>query len=143
MKNFSICVLVAALFLFVPNLTYAGYSIKKAHTIAVQKSTSSVAISTLSNTENKTSDAAAAIQNFASPSFLGMMYNGTIGLIAFVCGILGFFSPLFAIAAMMLGFLGLLRKIMRNRGLALAGLILGLAAILISIFGGFAPLPIF
>lgn len=143
MKNFSFCVLVAALFLLVPNMTYAGYSIKKVHTIAVQQSATSSGVTNTSVSEHKTSEATTMLNQLASPSFLGMMYNGTIGLLAFVCGILGFFSPLFAIAAMMLGFLGLLRKIMRNRGLAAAGLILGLAAILISIFGGFAPLPVF
>ena len=143
MKNFCSLVLTAALFLLVPHITYAGYSTKKAHSIVLQQNATSNAISTVTTVENRTSETASAIQRLASPSFLGMMYNGTIGLLAFVCGILGFFSPLFAIAAMMLGFLGLLRKIMRNRGLALVGLILGLAAILISIFGGFAPLPIF
>ncbi len=143
MKNFSLCVLVAALFLLLPNMTYAGYSIKRSHSVTVQQTSATNAVNNLAAAEHKTSEAAAMINQLASPSFVSMLYNGTIGVIAFFCGILGFFAPLFAIAAMMLGFMGLLRKNMRNRGLATLGLLLGLAAILISIFGGFAPLPVF
>ena len=143
MKNFPLCVLVAALFLLVPNMTFAGYSIKKTHTVTVQQIAATNAVSNTAVAEHKTSEAAAMINQLASPSFVSMLYNGTVGVIAFFCGILGFFAPLFAIAAIMLGFMGLLRKNMRNRGLATLGLILGLVAILISIFGGFAPLPVF
>jgi hypothetical protein len=143
MKNFSFCVLVAALFLLVPNMTFAGYSIKKTHTVTVQQIAATNSLSNTAVAEHKTSEAAAMINQLASPSFVSMLYNGTVGVIAFFCGILGFFAPLFAIAAIMLGFMGLLRKNMRNRGLATLGLILGLVAILISIFGGFAPLPVF
>lgn len=143
MKNFSLCVLVAALFLLVPNMTYAGYSIKKTQTVSVQQTSATNAVSNTAVAEQKTNEAAVVLNQLASPSFVSMLYNGTIGMIAFFCGILGFFAPLFAIAAMMLGFMGLLRKNMRNRGLATLGLLLGLAAILISIFGGFAPLPVF
>jgi hypothetical protein len=143
MKNISLCALVAALLLLVPNMTYAGYSIKKTHSVTVQQTVASDAVSKATIADHKTSETVTVLNQLASPSFVSMMYNGTIGLIAFICGILGFFAPLFAIAAMMLGFMGLLRKKMRNRGLATMGLLLGLAAILISIFGGFAPLPIF
>ena len=143
MKNFSLCVLVAALFLLVPNMSYAGYSIKKTQTVSVQQTSATNAVSNTAVAEQKNSEAAVVLNQLASPSFVSMLYNGTIGMIAFFCGILGFFAPLFAIAAMMLGFMGLLRKNMRNRGLATLGLLLGLAAILISIFGGFAPLPVF
>ena len=45
MKNSPLCVLVAALFLLLPNMTYAGYSIKKTHTLTVQQTAATNAIS--------------------------------------------------------------------------------------------------
>jgi len=141
MKNLSLCVLVAFLIQLLPITTHAGYSVKKHQSATLQ-------LTNATNTLNEikaiqTQQTSETLHQLASPAFVNLMNNGTIGVIAFFCGIIGFFAPIFAVAAVMLGFIGLLRKNNKNKGMATFGLILGIAAILISIFGAFAPLPIF
>lgn len=146
MKKLALCLLVIVVTFLTPATTHAGFVVRK-HT-AVQ-STKAVAVTKESTKQTAITEAqtqlADAIQLLQSPSgtFVGMMYRGTIGLLAFVCGLLGFWAPFFAVGAMLLGFLGIIRRQMRNKGFAIAGLVLGLIAILASSLGGFAPLPIF
>ncbi len=81
------------------------------------------------------------MEQLSSPSrfFVGLMASGTLGLIALLFGALGFLLPVFSVGAIMFGFIGM-KRYCRSRGLAIAGFILGLAVIVLSIAGGYAPL---
>lgn len=85
------------------------------------------------------------IKESSSPSrtFLRMLYRGQVSTIALLCGIAGFFFPLFSIIAVVFGFLGLSTKGARKRGVGVAALILGIAAIIMMSFEGAAALPLF
>ncbi len=90
----------------------------------------------------RTSEAMDMLQQFAPPSFAGMVGRGTIGFISAICGIIGFFIPLFSIGAVILGMMGLGRY-RRRKGFAIAGIVLGVIAIIATAISGFAPLAIF
>lgn len=145
MRKLALCILVIVLTCAAPVTSQAGFVVKK-H--AAFHATNTVALKTALNQSKAAATAAefkSMVQEYKSPSgvFVGWMYRGVIAKIAFVCGLLGFWAPFFAIAAMMLGFIGITRRQMRHKGLAVAAIVLGLAAIIISAAGGFAPLPIF
>lgn len=140
MKNRIICLLAIAMLFVLPMQSYAGFIMKKQPTTTIV--THNTEDKTVVVNNRSTSEISESLAQFAPPSFERARGKGALGIISFVCGILGFFTPLFAIGAVVFGFLGM-GKCASNRGLAIAGLIMGIVAIAISIFGGFALLPIF
>ncbi len=132
MKNRIICLLALCVVFFTPAQVHAAFVVKRETTHTITKPT---ATSTHNNTVAKSTHTAEVrdmLQLVSPPSFEGMMGRGWIGIAALACGILGFVLPIFAIGAIIFGFMGLGRR-NRNRGLAIAGFVLGIAAIIASI----------
>jgi hypothetical protein len=100
------------------------------------------------------------------PPFRSFSSRGWIGILAFLMGLAGVLFPIFAVGAVLFGFLGIggrrygahaygvygdgtdqfLRihnRPNRNKGLAIAGLVLGAAVIVFTIFFGFSGWGLF
>ena len=141
MKHTLLCLLSAIMLTFVAAPAHAGFVAKK-H--AVTNSVSASGITAASSH----GQAAASMQQFAntlaakanSPSglFVRWMQNGTIGLFAFLFGILGFFLPVVSIAAVIFGFLGM-KRFCSGRMMAVLGFTMGVVAIALVVFGAYAP----
>jgi len=95
--------------------------------------------STAATRLSKVSGFFSKIRSVLHPDVRGMAYSGTIGLVAFLCGAAGFLYPVFGLLAILFGFIGI-GQWKRNKGLAIAGLILGIGLIVASAFFGFTPL---
>ena len=108
-------------------------------TTAVADYRESASYSNLASTLN-------TIKESSSPSgtFVRMLYRGQISTIALLCGIAGFFFPLFSIIAVVFGFLGFSAATgARKKGVGVAAFILGVAAIILLSLEGAAALPLF
>lgn len=132
MKKGILSLFALAILFFTPAPVRAAFVVKK-H--AVQAASVVGAVSSNNTIAAKNTAAAEVskmIQQSPAPSFTGMMGRGLIGLIAAICGVLGLFFPIFSIGAILLGFIGLGRR-NRNRGMAIAGLVLGILGIILSV----------
>jgi hypothetical protein len=127
---------------FAPAPAHAGFIMKKQATVQTTATAENAAnaIATLKQSAEM-EQINAKMEQLSSPSrfFVGLMASGTLGLIALLFGALGFLLPVFSVGAIMFGFIGM-KRYCRSRGLAIAGFILGLAVIVLSIAGGYAPL---
>ena len=106
------------------------------------------------------------INDQTPPPFRSMATRGWIGIVAFLMGLAGILFPIFAVGAVLFGFLGIgprrfgrhefgyygdgtdqfLRirnRPNRNKGLAIAGLVLGATVIVFSLFFGFSGWGLF
>ncbi len=143
MRNITLCVLAAIVLFFAPTTAQAGFMVKKS--VAIQATQSMSATSNESSILVKNSEVATTLSALGdSPSgvFVRWAHNGTLGTFALLFGILSFFAPLFSMFALVFGFIGM-KSFCRSRGVAIVGFVLGLVALCITIFSGFAPLPIF
>jgi len=142
MKNSLLCLLSALLFTFVAAPAHAGMATKK-HTTA-QSATTNTAVSNMTSSERATAAAEEFVttlsQKMQSPSgmFVRWAQNGTLGLFAFLFGILGFLAPFFAIPAVAFGFIGM-KRFCSGRMMAILGFTMGLVAIALVVFGVYAP----
>jgi hypothetical protein len=138
MKNITLCLLSVFVMLISVMPAHAGFMVNK--TVATQTAQAKSAA------ESTTADASvtAALEQFNSPSsvFVRWAQNGTLGTFTLLFGILSFFAPLFSIAAILFGFIGM-KRFCSNRGMAIIGFVLGITALMITVLSGFAPLPIF
>ena len=136
MKNTLLC-LFSIIFLFSMMPTaQAGFLIKKQVLTA---------ITTGHHTEVKNVKAVSIFSrlvNHNSRPYYPFAYGGWVGIVALLCGIGGLFYGGFAVAAILFGFWGMGRR-HKNKGMAIAGLVLGLFAILLSVFTTFSGFPIF
>ncbi len=140
MKNNILCLLSIMVLFFAP--AHAGFIMKKQATVQTTATAGNAvaAIETLKQSAEM-EKINTNLEQLSSPSrfFVGLMASGTLGLIALLFGALGFLLPVFSVGAIMFGFIGM-KRFCRSRGLAIAGFILGLAVIVLSIAGGYAPL---
>ncbi len=140
MKHKLLYILFIALFGFSVN-TQAGFFVKR-HAVATE------VVQTASKTRDITSVSAnvasvnSKSENISTPPFRNWQYRGWVGEIALALGIMGLFLPLFSIAAILFGFIGMNRH-NRNRGLAVAGFVLGVAVIVGTALFGLTPIPLF
>jgi len=145
MKNSVLCLLSIIIIFLAPAPAHAGFIMKK-HAAAQSVQATSNTILTNSNTltNKEFAKISAKMEKLTSPSgvFVRWLSNGTIGAIALLFGVLGFLSPLFAIGAIIFGFLGM-KSFCSSRGLAIVGFVLGLIVVGMAVFGGYTTLPIF
>jgi hypothetical protein len=149
MKNRIILFLTISVLFLMPASSRAGLLMKK-HTevrnTALAQATTAIAGYQESAAYTDMAATIKTMQESASPSgtFLRMLYRGQISNIALLCGIAGFFFPLFSIIAVVFGFLGFsATKAARKKGVGVAAFILGIAAIIILSVSGNAALPLF
>jgi hypothetical protein len=138
----SILFSVVLLFSVAPDAS-AGFRVKKQADVVSQTLTSAQVAGNVS--VETILDGTTVLSNISDASSMPirrMQRTGLIGLFALICGVLGFFHPIFAIGAIILGIIGMSRKNWKT-GLAIIGFILGLLAIALSVFSSYAPLPIF
>ena len=139
MKNSLLC-LLSIVFLFSVSITaQAGFLVKKQIIVSSASTTASGTSHVHTGWGTRVTE---KLQQIMHPSFQRFAYRGWIGIFAFICGIAGFFYGGFAVAAALFGLLGMGRR-HRNSGLAIAGFVLGMAAILLSIFLKFSGFPLF
>jgi|GEM_PF-6398097 len=147
MKNRILFILAIAVLFFTPVTTQAGLLVRKQTVAAATAaSTNSAAMAQYTKEEQAAiTEAVTAIQESKSPSgtFVRMLYRGQVSTIALLCGIAGFFFPIFSVVAVAFGFLGFSNRGFRKKGLGVAAFILGIAVIVMLAFEGTAPLPIF
>lgn len=142
MKNSLLCLLSALLLTFVAAPAHAGMATKK-HT-TVQSAATNTAISNMTSSERATAAAEEFVstisQKMQSPSsvFVRWAHNGTVGLFAFLFGILGFLAPVFAIPAVAFGFIGM-KRFCSGRMMAVLGFTMGVVAMALVVFGAYAP----
>ncbi len=134
---------VAAILLFNPKMTQAGFAVKKHATTQVQATTeiSGAKTAAIANL-NEFSKLSFSKKEQTSPLIARMIVSGWMGRLALLFGIIGFFAPLFSIAAVMFGLLGV-GPYRQKKGLAIAGLVLGIVGILAVVLAGYTALPIF
>lgn len=142
MKNSLLCLLSALLFTFVAVPAHAGFAVKK-HT-TVQSASATTSVSNMTSSERASAAAEEFVttlsQKMQSPSglFVRWAQNGTLGLFAFLFGILGFLAPFFAIPAVAFGFIGM-KRFCSGRMMAVLGFTMGVVAIALVVFGAYAP----
>lgn len=119
-------ILLLVIMLFAVPHVHAGFLVKKSVVAHVATGTSAT---TAELASMQTEKLHAPIDNWAQ--------RGWIGIVSVICGVLGFIAPLFGFAALLLGFIGMNGKRNRHTGVAIAGFVLGLAVVLLVIFGGF------
>lgn len=141
MKNIFLCILSVILLTFVAAPAHAGFAVKK-HAIS-----QTTAIHTTSSIQAELSNVASTfiseykqlLQSDPQSLFARWTANGTVGIFALLFGILGLLAPIFALGAVLFGFLGI-KKTARSKGLAIAGLVLGVVAIFVAVFGVYTPI---
>ena len=142
MKNNILCFLSIMVMFFAPAPAHAGFIMKKQATVQTTATAGNAvaAIETLKQSAEM-EQINTKLEKLSSPSrfFVGLMASGTLGLIALLFGALGFLLPVFSVGAIMFGFIGM-KRFCSSRGLAIAGFVLGLTVIVLSIAGGYAPL---
>ncbi len=133
MKNSVLYLLLTiTLLCFVPQ-AQGAFFVKKAATETSILATTSASGQAATVVSGKHSTFLGRIKESVSPSFYSMTRRGWIGMASTLFGILGFIHPLFAIIAVIFGFIGMSRKNWRT-GFAIAGFLLGVIAIAISAF---------
>lgn len=142
MKNSLLCLLSALLLSFVAAPAHAGFATKK-HVMTQRAATTSSVSDMMSSAQAEASAEQfvnTLSQKLHSPSglFVRWAHNGTLGLFAFLFGILGFLAPVFSIAALVFGFIGM-KKFCTGRMMAVLGFTMGVVAIALVVFGAYAP----
>lgn len=144
MSNRLFYLLVMAMLLCAPLSSDAAFVVKKQE-IATSEVVTTTALAQEYNSELSSAMTATTASEFPRtkyPLFIKMLVSGWVGRLAFIFGLLGLLSPLFSVGAVLFGFLGM-GKYRKSKGLAVAGLILGLIGIIAVALGGFTVLPIF
>lgn len=142
MKNSLLCLLSALLLTFFAAPAHAGFAVKRQ--AITQSASTTTALSNMTSSERATASAEQFLnklsQKSQSPSSLFVRWarNGTVGLFAFLFGILGFLAPVFAIPAVAFGFIGM-KKFCSGRMMAVLGFTMGVIAIALIVFGAYAP----
>ena len=146
MKNRVLFLFIITILFFAPATTHAGFFVKK-HAVVSTTATTQVAMTTDAANRERMSlaETLTTLRESKSPSrtFVNMLYRGQVSTIALVFGILGFFLPIFAIGAIIFGFMGFSYKPARKKGYGVAAFVLGVITVVVLAFGGLAPLPIF
>lgn len=147
MKNRVLFLLTIAVLFFAPATTHAGFLMKKNAVVRTTVATTqaTAASSTANDAKLSVSEVMTTLRESTSPSrtFVNMLYRGQVSTIALIFGVLGFFMPIFAIGAIIFGFMGFSYKAARKKGYGVAAFVLGVATIVVLALGGLAPLPIF
>ena len=148
MKNRIILLLTISVLFFAPASSYAGILMKKhaeVRSTAIARANNAIADYKTSAEYTDMVRNLNAIKESSSPSgtFVRMLHRGQVSTIAMLCGIAGFFIPLFSIIAVVFGYLGFSTKAANKKGVGVAAFILGLAAIVILSLEGNAALPLF
>jgi hypothetical protein len=138
MKHILLYILFVGFFSVITESAQAAFFVSKS---ASAVSSLSQAESSVTRTANHISETKVSRQLVSSP-FRRMERSGLFGDFALLFGILGFFYPLFSIGAILFGFIGMSRK-NRSTGLAIAGFVLGLTVLALTIFFDFTPLVLF
>lgn len=141
MKNCVLLVLAVVFLSLSAAPAHAGIAVKKqiiTHRVAENASVSLAAENAATQYETVLEACKDAASASPSGLFIRWLHNGTIGLFAFLFGILGLLSPVFALGGVLFGFLGM-KKWCSSKGLAIAGFVLGLVAIFIAVFGVYTP----
>ncbi len=122
----------------------AAFFVKKNSTVAsVANPVSDISqIATVETKKAESISGSKSLKELVSPEFRGMAYRGWFGKFSLLLGVLGFFNPLFAIGAVLFGFMGLNRR-NRDTGIAIAGFVLGLTVLVLTIFFAWTPLALF
>ena len=136
MKNKLLC-LFSIIFLFsmMPSAD-ASFFVKK-HAVAVAAANHQSELKS-----GKVTHIFSGLKNVKNRPYYPFAYGGWIGFFALIFGIAGFFWGGFAVLAMLFGLFGMGRR-HRNTGMAIVGFVLGITAILLSIFLKFSGFPIF
>lgn len=140
MKHKLLYILFIALFGLSIN-TQAGFFVKK-HAAATEVTQKVVQTANETVASANVTTASEKMQDISSPPFRNWQYRGWVGELALALGIMGLFLPLFSIGAILFGFIGMNRH-NRNRGLAVAGFVLGVAVIVGTALFGLTPIPLF
>lgn len=119
----------------------AGFWVKKHTTIAAPASSATAGMPTSMMQQVKAVIEMQKSQS-AMPSFNGYRLMGWLAILSVICGFAGFFAPFFSIPAVLFGLFGLSRY-NRKKGLAVAGLVLGLIVIGLVIFTDFVGFAFF
>ncbi len=126
MKNLLFCLLSFVFLFSVLPSAHAGFVVKK----------NAVAAITTNTGNSRVTVGTEIAQKASHPIYQRVAYRGWQGIFALACGVAGFFWGGFALLAVLFGLMGMGRR-HRNSSLAIAGFVLGLAAILLAIFTGF------
>ena len=120
---------------------HAGFWIKKHTTVAAPATSTSTGAPTSVMQQVK---ALAEMRKSQSvmPSFNSYRLMGWLAILSVICGFAGFFAPFFSILAVVFGLFGLSRY-NRKKGLAVAGLVLGLIVIGLVVFTDFVGFAFF
>ncbi len=132
MKNMLLCLLSVA-FLFSVSPAKAGFAMKT-HALT--------AIATHTNSNTSVSRSENAVSGLSHPYYHRVAYGGWLGIVAVLCGIAGFFWGGFAILAILAGLMGMGRR-HKHSALAIAGFVLGLTVLALTIFIGFTGFPLY
>ncbi|GAA4467377.1 hypothetical protein GCM10023093_23200 [Nemorincola caseinilytica] len=146
MKNRILFLLIITISFFAPATTHAGFLMKKHAVVRTTAAATTTSSATGADARNaQVAEMLSTLQETRSPSgtFVRMLYRGQVSTIAFIFAILGFFLPIFAIGAILFGFLGFSNRNFSKKGYGIAAFILGIIAVSILAFGGLAPLPVF
>ena len=143
MKHILLYILFAGFFSFAVQPAKAAFVVRGNSAVAQAGSVTDISRSASAETkkaeiisENKSA------KELVSPTFRRMAYKGWFGMLSLFMGIAGFFYPLFAIGAILFGFIGMSKRNW-NTGIAIVGFVLGLAVLSLTIFFGFTPLALF
>ncbi len=136
MKNILLFLFSIVLFLYTTPAAHAGFITKKNIAPAYTTQSASAELNTISSTKPATTSISEAAQLLHAPVDRWAA-RGWIGTLSVIFGALGFIAPLFGFVAVILGFIGMNGKRSRHTGVAIAGFVLGLAVVLLVVFGGF------
>lgn len=140
MKNMLLCLFSAMLLLFSLPSAKAGFVVKRqVATVIKERQASSVKVAPRWLRYRRHHD---EWQMESWHPYYPFAYGGWVGFSSLIFGALGLFWGGFAVAAILFGFWGMGRR-HKNKGMAIAGLVLGLFAIALSIFTTFNGFPIF
>lgn len=140
MKHKVLYILLVVVLMSAAQPSQASFYVKKASSTVIATSSTTAEGNTLTTT--KTSKLNERLSVLTPPPFRNWQSRGWVGEVALLLGILGFVVPFFAIGALLFGFMGVSRR-NRNRGLAAAGLALGVTVLILSIFFGFTGWGLF
>jgi hypothetical protein len=128
-----------AILISTTNSSYAGFVVKKS--MLTVDSSATIASSATSSFRPNADQSLLyrTISRYSSPEIankLSPRTSGWEGIVAFVCGVIGFVgwpvTILMSILAIIFGAIGMGRR-KRNRGLAIAGLVLGIIGVVVGI----------
>lgn len=128
-----------AILISTSNISHAGFVVKKS---LLTVDSTATTLSTTTNGFHTNTDQSLlyrTISRYTTPKLaqnLSPRTSGWEGIVAFVCGVIGFVgwpvTILMSILAIIFGAIGMGRR-KRNRGLAIAGLVLGIIGVVVGI----------